>query len=207
MYFEYNQPCPECQKENKTAMLGFNSDSGKIACTAEIPHEFDSLPGESTPAAEAATEPEKVVSPSEFASEPSVSAGEWTPEEEAALNEAMEKDPRPRDFGSQVVEEQNQATEPGIVVPEPPVTQGEAVLDGFTAEAAEIADTYSPRVGLGEMVILPNGDALCGVRIEEKWVSAMQSESETQRKTFGEYLQELMDNGMIEWALPAPGAR
>jgi hypothetical protein len=68
---------------------------------------------------------------------------------------------------------------------------------------------YSPRVGLGEFVVLPNGDAICGVRITETWVSALQAEGENQSppKNMAEYLQEIIDLGLVEWHVAAPVAR
>jgi hypothetical protein len=59
------------------------------------------------------------------------------------------------------------------------------------------------------VVTLPNGDAICGVRVSELWVSAMVAEGEnrTPALNLAEYLQEIMDTGLIEWHASIPGAR
>jgi hypothetical protein len=66
-----------------------------------------------------------------------------------------------------------------------------------------------PLVGEGGVIALPNGDALCGVGVKELWVSSMQAEAEDRRPpiTMAERLQEIMDNGLIEWNSSVPGAR
>jgi hypothetical protein len=199
---EYNLPCPECQKENKTAGLGFDSGYGMITCNGETRHEFANLPGESAPV----VEDSKVPATGEFAPTPSVPQRDFTPEEEAALDKAMLEPPRARDFSSQVVTD----TQPQI----PPQAQREAqehavagTIGNVLAEFSGHVET-SELVGLGGMVLLPNGDALAGVRIEEKWVSAMQSEGENQTppKNAAEYLQEIIDQGLLSWHMATPAA-
>lgn len=205
-FFSYTQTCPECSKLNLTSHLGFDSGTGLIRCDGENPHTFDALPGESAPAAEA----EVRTVTSQFASEARVSEEPLTAEEEAALDEAMQYDPRPRDFSHMVTEPADEVAASEIVALESTGTQGEAVcgmpaLIGSIVEAFAASD--SPRLGLGEVIVLPNGDAFCGVRIEEKWVSGMQSEAETQGKTFAEYFQELLSDSLIQWYSSVPGVR
>ncbi|MGC1685438.1 MAG: hypothetical protein WA734_07465, partial [Candidatus Acidiferrales bacterium] len=94
--FEYTSPCPECSKLGLASTLGFETDTGKVTCNGEPAHEFNEMPGESAPIAE----PETVPSTSDFAPEVRGPESIWTPEEEAALDEAMKTDPRPRDFSA-----------------------------------------------------------------------------------------------------------
>lgn len=216
-FFSYTQTCPECSKLNLTSHLGFDSGTGLIRCDGENPHTFDALPGESAPAAEA----DARTATSEFASEARVSEEPLTADEVAALDEAMQHDPRPRDFSHMVTEPADEVAASEIVAPEATGTQGEAIpypmpdgveIDGSTLMLYNIAKPSvdfgdSPRLGLGEVIVLPNGDAFCGVRIEEKWVSGMQSEAETQGKTFGEYFQELLSDSLIQWYSSVPGVR
>jgi hypothetical protein len=201
-FFSYTQSCPECKKVGKEGHLGFDSGTGIIRCDGETAHTFESLPGEAetvVPTEEPNEKPD--LQNSARGSEPAMTA-----EEEAALDKAMLEPPRPRDFGSQVVEAVDEVARD----PEPPGERGE-VFPEVTAEAlAELVGTGelgSPRVGLGEYIILPNGDAIVGVRIEEKWVSGLQSEAETQRKTFGEYFQETLDDSLLQWYASVPGVR
>lgn len=229
--FEYTSPCPECLKVNASGTLGFETDSGKVVCNGPEPHEFEEMPGESAPV----PEPETVALTSDFAPEARGPEREFTPEEEAALDKAMQEDPRPRDFGAMVTDPLPEVTAPEIVAPEQPEPQGEAVLDTPATVAnysqccvchpGDVEGHYcdahvpapcdgeamgsSPRVGLGEVVTLPNGDAICGVRVSELWVSAMVAEGEnrTPALNLAEYLQEIMDTGLIEWHASIPGAR
>src|SRR5271154_3016888 len=126
--FEYSTPCPECSKLSQNARLGFDTDSGKFTCDGETVPKFEQMPGESAPAESA----EKVVSTSEFGGKPSVTEPEMTEDQIAALDTAMSINPRPRDFGSQVVEPQDEVT-----AGEPPVTHGEAIPDTIPAIALE----------------------------------------------------------------------
>lgn len=239
--FEYTAVCPECQKANINSNLGFETDTGKVVCNGETPHEFDSMPGEPAPIAEA-TEPE---STSNFEKADNGSEPEMTAQEIAALDAAMQEAPKRRDFGHMVGDAVEEVTTEEIVDSEPSVEHGEAVcgmpgliggmVEAFAAGAeAGITDWsqccvcrpgdaeghycdahvptaiapigYSPRVGLGEFVVLPNGDAVCGVRVSETWVSALQSEAENQRPAMNmaEYLQKIMEEGLLDWHVIIP---
>lgn len=216
MRFDYTSPCPECSKMGASSTLGFDSDTSKITCNGETVHEFDAMPTETAPAAES----EKLGATSEFekidASKPEV----WTPEEEAALDAAMAQAPR-RDFGSMVTD-----PEPEIGGLGAQEQQGEAIgAPIFTASdnpslgllglprAGVLSQPETghaqPLVGLGGFAELPGGDILCGVRIPETWVSAVAAEGENQtpQKNVAEYLQEILDLGLIEWHLPAQVTR
>src|SRR5208337_1982314 len=98
--FEYLTECPECSKLGVVSHLGFQTDDGKIACDGETVHEFTEMPGESA----SVTEEAKPEFTRNLEEAPSVPEPAMTPQEEAALDAAMATDPRPRDFGSQVVE-------------------------------------------------------------------------------------------------------
>jgi hypothetical protein len=194
--------------------IGYQVDTGKITCNGETEHVFDEMPGEQPPAAE----PETSVETLDLQNPSNVPEAEMTAEETAALDKAMQEPPRPRDFGSQVVEAVDEVGSD----PEPSGTQETAVcgmpgmlgglIEALTAPlpGGGIAlDALSPRVGLGEFVVLPNGDAVCGVRVHELWVSAMQAEAENRVPpiTLAEYLQEIMDTGLVEWHSAVPGVR
>jgi hypothetical protein len=207
----YNAVCPECQKENKEAHLGFDMEAGKVTCDGENVHSYDEMPGE-----QPAAVPEEISGfKPDLQTAPSVPNEPMTLAEEAALDQAMQQAPRPRDFGSMVSEGADPVTEPEIAAPEQAGTQGEAIPDTIPAidTHGDILQVHGigdgPRVGLGEVVILPNGDAICGVRVSELWVSAMQAEGEnrTPALNLAEYLQEIMDSSLLDWHSSIPGAR
>ena len=213
MRISYLTECPECSKAGQKSHLSYETDNGKIVCDGETVHEFSEMPTERT---EVATE-EKVELTRDFAQEQNVTEPGMTAEEIAALDQAMSHDPRPRDFGSQVAEAEDTAQEPAgaeIVAPSEAGAQ-ETANCGMPAMVGAIVEGFassqpsdSPRLGLGEIVVLPDGSALACVKIDEKWVSAMQAEGENQTppKNAAEYLQDIIDQGLLSWHMATPAA-
>jgi len=213
MRISYLTECPECSKAGQKSHLSYETDNGKIVCDGETVHEFSEMPTEMP---EVATE-EKVELTRDFAQEQNVTEPEMTAEEIAALDQAMSHDPRPRDFGSQVAEGTDPYVEAileAIFEPEPSGAQREAISGDFqlSSDAEGLiplqGPVESPIVGLGEIVVLPDGSALACVKIDEKWVSAMQAEGENQTppKNAAEYLQDIIDQGLLSWHMATPAA-
>jgi hypothetical protein len=201
---EYTVPCPTCHESGIETFLGFDTDLG-ISCTAEEPHVFDELPGESgpvlsdiKPAETNATEAENTVSETRLAKE--------GPGKIAEIMASRNAKSEVADIPSDEVLKRN-LERIAAQIDEGPAP--EAPLGGrLVSELPEgnPIPAGAPVAAEGQFVRLPNGDILCGVRVSEAWVGAMQSEGEckTPPQNAAQYLQEIIDLGLLSWYSNAP---
>lgn len=212
---EYVTLCPTCKAAGVENSLGFDSDLG-ISCTANPPHAFPSLPGEPE-----AISPESMAEAGEL--RPPDSLDTEPVSEAAESRQAAEGEGRVRD----IMEARKDAP---AVAPEPPAGDIDAELKRIedsmdqmdrVSGTVDVGGVKSVRVplpvvnpaeagaavvALGQFVRLPNGDILCGVRVSELWVGAMQAEGEckTPPMNAAEYLQEIIELGLLEWHSSVP---
>lgn len=180
----YTTDCPECKKKdpNTESKLSLNLDTGKIVCAVDPLHEFEEMPGEAAPIV-------TDVKPDETNKLGPAKA------EDAVVNSDFNMEDRMAEITAKVRAESvpkvaNNA--PLLVVkPEP----GPVRITGDPSAPLDVT------VGLGNVIVLPGGDALCGIRVSEAWVSAMQAIGEESRpvRSVADVLQEYVDQGLLDW--------
>lgn len=176
----YTVECPECREAGEVSHLGFETEKNHYSCDGSQPHIFEEMPGEEAPKIEDLTPAQT----NKLPEGPNVeTAAPVITDESSKLAEIMAK---------------RSADQPAIERAEPLVVAPLPVAEYRTGEVL---------VGVGKFARLPGGDLLCGIRVPEQWASALEAECETRTPpiTPAEYLQELIDQGMLEWfAAPAP---
>lgn len=223
---EYTVPCPTCKAAGIQSFLGFDTDL-QICCTSTPPHQFDSIPGESPViSAESMDAAGDLRPPESNQIEPISEASESRPgaAAEERVRDIMEsRRPAPDAAPSladdpvrQALAEIEKAMDG---VPEPAAVSKVTMIDGkprveADPETSSAIDRIAgsapaagaPVVGEGQFVVLPDGDILCGVRVSESWVGAMQAEGEckTPPQNAAQYLQEIIDMGLLSWYSSAP---
>lgn len=199
---EYDVKCPTCLAAGEERLLGFDADQG-ISCTAKPPHVFDNLPGESAP-----------ITPEIMAASGDLAPTE-TNETEAF---STPKAPRTAEEEEDRVRAIIESRKPPAPAAEPAndaalkdaLRQIEAQMDNASGTVDLKPETLNkisspveggPAVVEGQFARLPGGDILCGIRVSEAWVGAMQSEGECQTppKNAAQYLQEIIELGLLSW--------
>lgn len=190
----YTTDCPECKKNNVEAKLSLDMDSGKIICGANAAHEFAELPDEPAPVLED-------VKPDETNKLETETAPEVA--QTATIDSTLTGPERMAEIMAKRVPEV--AVKPPMFVM-PPAAQKELATMEFKPR-----QTFAviQNVSLGGSVILPGGDALCGIRLAETWVSALAAVGEESRpvRSVAEILQEIVDQAALEWFAPARPSR
>lgn len=179
----YTTDCPECKKNNVEAKLSLDMDSGKIICGANAAHEFAELPDEPAPVLEDVRPDE--TNKLETGTAPQVA-------QTVTIDGALTGPERMAEIMAKRVPE---------VAVKPPVFEFANIGPKPVIIEASSSDSVTVSVGIGGAVILPGGDALCGIRVAEAWISAMQSIGEESRppRSVADVLQEYVDQGLLDW--------
>lgn len=184
----YTTDCPKCKENNVEAKLSLDLDRGKIVCGSNAAHEFDELPDETAPVL-------GEVRPSETNKLEDVACAELAKTEQRI--DAASGQSRMVEIMAERVPQV--AVKPPMFIIPPAAKKELAVMD-FKPSRVGIPARMDA-VGLGESVILPGGDALCGIRVSEAWVSAMKAIGEESKpvRSVADVLQERIDQGLLEW--------
>lgn len=177
----YNEECPECREQGIVSHMGFNMKQNNYSCDGPQPHILLDWQGETAPVLDDATPAESN-----------------TLVESDVADSAIETAANPAGRMAEIMatRQEQTATVNDVVLP----------VENLPITATKVvpADVL---VGAGKLARLPGGDIICGIRIPEQWASLVEAEAETRNPPISavEYLQELIDQGMLEWfAAPAP---